>query len=41
LSLAKVALMLQQSVKLRRYVCMRWCGSMLPHHRIHLPIALK
>jgi hypothetical protein len=29
LSLAKVKIMLKQSVKLRRYVCMRWCGSVL------------
>jgi hypothetical protein len=29
LSLAKVTLMLKQSLKLRRYVFMRWCGSML------------
>ena len=31
---AKVIFMLKHSVKLRRYVCMRLCGSMLPHNRI-------
>ena len=31
LNLAKVIFMLKHSVKLRRYVCMRVCGSMLQH----------
>ena len=31
LNLAKVIFMLKHSVKLRRYVCMRLCGSMLQH----------
>ena len=31
LNLAKVIFMLKHSVKLRRYVCLRLCGSMLLH----------
>ena len=34
LNLAKVIFMLKHSVKLCSYVCMRLCGSMLPHNRI-------
>jgi len=34
LTLAKVIFMLKHSVKLRRYVCMRLWGSMLPHNRV-------
>jgi len=34
LNLAKVIFMLEHSVKLRRYLLMRLCGSMLPHNRI-------
>ena len=30
LSLAEVIFMLKHSVKLRRYVCMRLCGSIVP-----------
>jgi len=33
LNLTKVIFMLKHSVKLRRYICMRLCGSMLPHNR--------